>query len=231
VEKSIKKSSIIEFNGLPASGKSSVAIKLAEQLENDGYSVCSYSEFKKAQSNNGKLDYQFDKHFLKYIKELFLFTLQQKGQPQKWENFLYSCKDFGFFLWVNKQGNYDYILMDQGIIQNMVSIVYDKEMVSQSKVVPIIQIINQLADKYIVINTIIDMGESYSRIRNRKNGHSRIEKMNRDDFMRIAAVQKRNFSFIRDQIADRARVLDIYTENIVADNVNKIVGSLGEDKL
>lgn len=117
---------ILDFYGMPGSGKSTISHMLAERLRNDGYTVIEPSWI--LDSN--------DSTFKRYGKKTLLALFYQLNHPtvvikamknNKGNSFIQSLK-----LWLNlsytmyyltKKRAVDFLIMDEGIAQGVVSLV------------------------------------------------------------------------------------------------------------
>lgn len=182
MENNIKvREGIIEFYGIPGSGKTTLMKEMAMMLESDGYSV---------QKKIYEINNEYSNLIRMCIKSLstLLFTFN---------NFRFMCFFFSnvkirginkfieiFKQWINisfvltfmnRSNDCDYVLVDQGIIQAIISISSHNKISHKLMYGELLGRIN-LPIQFIYVNTEIE--NVLNRLDNRQNGKSRAEKIN-----------------------------------------------------
>jgi hypothetical protein len=112
------------------------------------------------------------------------------------------------------------ILVDQGIIQQIISISYETELISDRFVKKIIARLKKKNLNLYIINVDLDVAESFDRLNLRVGNVSRIQKMNRKKGIETLKIQQQNFDIIREIIRKTGMdSIDINTQVSVDENV------------
>jgi hypothetical protein len=112
------------------------------------------------------------------------------------------------------------ILVDQGIIQQIVSISYETELISDRFVKKIIARLKKKNLHLYIINVDLDVTESFDRLNLRVGNVSRIQNMNRKKGIETLKIQQNNFDIIREIIRKTGMdSIDINTQVSVDENV------------
>ncbi|MDW0116278.1 hypothetical protein QTL97_04985 [Sporosarcina thermotolerans] len=207
---------IIEFNGLPGSGKSTLSNRLLNKLQIMGIKA-EQSDYFINSLNAGK-----------YTKYLRLFKYGGVKVPIYLLSFLISIKPISiarikyiksiylFYLIYKKysiNGDYDAIVVDQGIIQAIVSSVYLDKM-DAGKLAELLNKLNLKELNYLVVDCISDELMSSKRINSRKLEQGRFDFMEIDCLRKNLEIQSSIFAEVRSclNIKDIDRVgLDMRT--------------------
>lgn len=112
---------IIEFVGLPASGKSTIANSLKEKLSVD-YKVAVWTDITQAFKHSGIKKMIGSIPFNLLIDYFRLFLTLPKTKSRKWYMYWFAIKISLLYRYCKKYSAFDYILIDHGILQHMVSI-------------------------------------------------------------------------------------------------------------
>lgn len=199
------KSFIIEFNGLPASGKTEIANYIVE-LGNFNY--CNYKFYNEI----NKLYFK-DSRILKVIR---FSTLMLKPSSIKFSFItLGLLKEVGD---INKSKllrgyslimlylTYQYIhkktpsfnfIVDQGIIQQIISIAYLDKLNNMHSINKLLMHLNKTLENYSLIHTDIDVKKVCERMSDRKRNYSRIDHLDKTEIIPALKLQNDNFRKIR----------------------------------
>lgn len=186
---------IIELFGLPGSGKSMIAGELAGRLKKKGYSVLTYADFKQMNETKSAVVHSLrEKTGRRYLINSILFCVKYgiliKGEVLKR---ILSC--LSFISYYQKTASLcDFIIMDEGIIQGIVSAIYtyNKKTVFFDFIIRNMGIGSEIKFIYLYV----DVKVACKRIEDRKTpGHGRCDDI--DDFEERSIVlkhQKQNFN-------------------------------------
>ena len=112
------------------------------------------------------------------------------------------------------------ILVDQGIVQQIVSISYETELLSDWFVRKMITRIKKKELNLYIVNVDLDVTESFDRLNRRVGNISRIQKMNREQGIETLKTQQNNFNIIREIITKTGIAsIDINTHERIEENV------------
>lgn len=120
---------IIEFYGLPGSGKTHLAWETVEFLRDKGLKVCDVDQVNKYKNSKNLLNLY--RQFIFILKNLKLFfivlNLSKKSKLNFKFRLLRTIIFFKSFYASQKSKKYDYFVFDEGIIQNIWSIIFWSE--------------------------------------------------------------------------------------------------------
>ncbi|MFW6017078.1 MAG: AAA family ATPase [bacterium] len=178
-----KNTIIIDFFGLPGSGKTTIAHMLAKKLDNSGYDV---------QENIYIINNLFSSRkrmvlkflcMIKYsIKNLFflyeIFSIIGNDTFKNYREALKQWINICFILTnINKKNNSNFIIADQGIVQAAISLTVNTDKNKLRK------IISKLCERIVIPITFvyidIDIETDLQRLEGRINGKSRVEMYNK----------------------------------------------------
>lgn len=206
---------ILDFFGMPGSGKSTVARELHQKLSQCGYNV-------------KNLSYCIDNSCvikrlcIKFLYSL-VYTLCHPFFVRKLTRII-SINDMGGFkeavkqlvnitykmYFLNNLEGYDYIILDEGICQMIVSALYYSN--EDITIYPLLEyLLNHVSKSIVFVYLSVDEKIVFNRLENRMNENSRIEK-ERDK----GIMQKR-----LDTINRRCNIIKKYVNAIVIDARNK----------
>ena len=186
---------IVEFNGLPGLGKTTVAKLLIEELRKEGYKVI---DRKYNKNTLWKILAHFPKLFsislYKTVVE-YANTIPSKGNKRShvdWTN-RYALK---YYL-VNKLRWLDYAIVDEGIIQFLVAMGFQDRMPQTDKAEAIVRKVKDLGIQFIRVDCVNHVEESAKRIISRPSRGLVFEKMNKDELMTTLKTESSNFEYLR----------------------------------
>lgn len=171
---------LIEFNGLPGSGKSTVSKQICNLLKETDNS-CLFTEL-------GSTSYiQRVLNILRFnpieIWHLYRICKLNYGRIDRtlFSRIIYSEQILGKYRRLKRKDGY--CVVDQGIVQTILSIFYISEVSNWDKIDNhIISIITKYIDNTIFVNSVIDINTSLGRIRSRKEGRgTRYDKITSDE--------------------------------------------------
>ncbi len=218
------KQCIIEFNGLPGTGKTTITRLLQQKLNDCERETC--------------LSYYRIKYFFRWFLPLFMprywgmihninsysrqYSVKRKMIIRvAYVNYLKMYRDF---VSDNKKGD---LLTDQGMIQALISLSYQDKLLLTKDLDQFLK--KSQLDKLpiIFVNCNIDSKISAERIHSRpKRIGWRIENLNDTELLKTLNIQAENFAFIRSylrKIYPNIHMLDIDTQEAPQHNADKIL--------
>lgn len=220
------KIAFLEFNGIPGSGKTTLSNSVIENLKAMDYPVESYQRvIKKPTRKDLKQLVKYLIHLkpssfrLGYLGMMYLLT-NGKLSRENWLRVVSIIILDDFYLKKSIENRAEVILVDQGIIQQLVSIIYETELVSDRFVKKIIAHLKKRVPNLYIINVALDVTESFDRLNQRVGNISRIQLLNRKNGIRTLKIQQKNFDIIRGVIRETGfDSIDINTYADIEENV------------
>ncbi|PKM61471.1 MAG: hypothetical protein CVU99_03215 [Firmicutes bacterium HGW-Firmicutes-4] len=217
---------LLEFNGVPGSGKTTLSNSVIANLNGIDYPVYSYHKIiKKPTRKNLKLLFKYLIHVkcssfrMGCLGMLYLLT-NKKFNRENWLRIVSIIILYDFYQKKSMENSDEVILVDQGIIQQIVSISYETELISDRFVKKIIARLKKKNLHLYIINVDLDVTESFDRLNLRVGNVSRIQNMNRKKGIETLKIQQNNFDIIREIIRKTGMdSIDINTQVSVDENV------------
>ena len=223
---------IIEFNGIPGSGKTTIANELNNILRKEKKSVCLYSDYYKRNCHNRLKQIKevcfYFLPFIKYFSLLMKITKKIKRDHITFKYILSSAVNFCGKIDLYRNSKVDYIIIDQGIIQEIESIFFLNEFDTEFD--DIFRLINKYFERTIIINTEIKIEIACDRINTRKNGTSRADGLkNYEEQRKMLEHENRVFEKIRksNHIIQAIKI----KPNNIKDDVNTIIEYMRKEKI
>lgn len=188
---------IIEFNGIPGSGKTTIASELKTILEKENKSVCLYSDFYKINCHNRLKQLKDLLFYFFYFMDYFLLLMRiTKKIKRDYKYILSSAINFCGKIDLYKNSKEDFIIVDQGIIQEIESIFFLND--CNTEFGEVFELINKYFDKLFIVNTFLKVEVACERINKRKNGSSRADGIkNYDKQRKMLEHEEKVFENIR----------------------------------
>ncbi|OFV72446.1 hypothetical protein ACWI_00490 [Acetobacterium wieringae] len=216
----------LEFNGIPGSGKTTLSNNVIENLKAIDYPVESYQRF--IQKPTRKDLKQLVKYLIHlkpssfrmgYLGMMYLLT-NRKINCENWLRVVSIIILDDLYLKKSIENRAEVILVDQGIIQQLVSIMYETELVTDRFAKKIIAHLKKRVPNLYIINVALDVTDSFDRLNQRVGNISRIQQLNRKNGIRTLKIQQKNFDIIRSVIRETGMAsMDINTHAGVEENV------------
>lgn len=203
---------IIEFNGLPGSGKTTIALILKELIE-DRINTQALREYYR---------YSFQANpYSMFLSPSYYFTISKVRYYSKFfkdNRSLPVDLNVTKYLRMYKQFISDYndgiLVIDEGIVQMLISVAYDQLI---SNMNPLSQVISSLQLNklpILFVNCNLDEESTAYRIKNRLPNGCRLENLSNEKMQSTLITQSNNFDVLRSQLfhcyTDMLS-LDIYT--------------------
>lgn len=219
----LEKSIIIEFNGLPATGKTTIANTLVPLLEEDGIQ-CARLFFKHRWQKNGRTVFLSPKLFrllfllnrfadsIKPRRNRFTHIMGEMYHYRSYRDFLHDHKDKRVFI------------VDQGLIQSIISIAHTDRILDEGALKKVVSYYSANNIEFICVNCKVDPGLSFERIRNRPDNTARMHQIPHEQLLYAMRMQADNFDMVRRCFADKLNliVVNIDTELDPSENARII---------
>ncbi len=222
---------IIEFNGIPGSGKTTTMFELRKLLKemkvpeipDKAVSECEVNRLTILHSREIRACY------ITFLKAFFLI------RPIRRERFRIMNRTFRYWYGIKllsqdrERKQTRICILDQGIIQGFVSMMYRGRISNEKKYYQCVRQIIRKLDTVVYINCNTKVEVSEARMKEREHKLSRLDLINSDFELReVLALQRNQFNKIRKTALKRAINIDM--DNSVADNAVKIISELGLEK-
>jgi len=195
---------IIEFNGFSGSGKTTTSLQLINELKLSNLNVWSFSDFitNEKKPNIYRLMKALKNVPLSITLQLVRLTLSQKSFSKKLLEMFLAC--FYIFekyilLKTNTPDFLDFLVVDQGIIQGIISIFHTNTSVTQKQKKIIKKILNyfSLNNNLLIINSRCDIQLTINRIKIRSGSGGRFDSMNEMELKENLLKQEILFKLFR----------------------------------
>ena len=219
MEHDSRKIRIVEFNGTPGCGKTTIMKSLAKEL--GGGVRFDYYRNRVSRNINSVL---FSPKYYSLIKLVHKYTNQYPGKKKfSWQLFpAFFIRKYEWFL---KDDNSNLLFVDQGFMQSIISLAYTNKLI-ESRMLSDIFKISGLDDlPILIINCECDVETTLNRIKGRKNNGARVHSMTEIEMRNTIITQIGNFEYVRGIIEKHCRnvkALTLNTSNEVSYNVNLI---------
>ena len=190
---------VLEFNGLPGSGKTTIAKQLIEELRGNGVCVSDYNLESKKYSKKLWI-VGFFLNFPtsgKYMQLLWRVVRCSGVSKRKIKYWLASVGDFANKLHCYNNSNMDCIICDQGIMQEILSVVH----VSECNVKPyfaLMQFLHKIFPTFVGVNMEINVDRATKQVMERTNGRSPVDGLEPEKARDIQQKEADNLTKIRD---------------------------------
>jgi len=120
----------------------------------------------------------------------------------------------------------DYLIIDQGIVQEMISVAHDELIPDNDKLADLIGKLKLQGLPLLLVHCNVSNDTANERILVRQNNGCRVEKMNEEERMKTLSIQASNFSLVREKIRSAypsINVVDINAEDSVETSVDTLL--------
>lgn len=204
---------ILEFFGLPGSGKSTVTNQVVKTLLEQSYSVKTLDDFR-AESSIGLIGLIIRYPILTF--NLILLIISEKMRLD-----IYKIRYIKSILmtkyYYSKAQDTDFLIMEQGWIQDLISLCYDHEL-RNTKVLN--NICRKIGNGCLYIFTKVDIDISYKRMLSREKEPGRLDKEEKINQKNIYKVMDKNILLLNSLISN---VMCIDTEINSEKNSSSII--------
>jgi len=216
---------IIEFNGVPGIGKTTIALNLFNELQVRNIQVCYFSEYYSSLKKN---KYLLLKAILKIriIQIQFLlnsfYVMRYKNIFKQTRRIMSAFKHFLLMNYCYETQKYHCIIMDQGLIQSWISYFHSSKIQETNSFKELFKKVANHYAEYYIVNTHLEKDIIVERLCNREFGTSRLDKLHEQEKLKVVEVQIINFELIRNAISsDKAKYID--TSKTINFNVKEII--------
>ncbi len=194
----ISETTIIEFNGLPGIGKSTITNCLEELCIQKGVSF--YRSYYRKPINRRAFSLLFRPSLFRFLPSILLYAKKQKGGTRKYKYVIGTLAIVRQYVDFKKYVKNGILVLDQGIIQDFISIAHASRIVNVGLTSTIMKKFKKHHIQFTRIDCDLSVEEVFNRLRNRSNGGSRIEKENDANAMKFLEIQKRNLMSLRHEL-------------------------------
>ena len=194
----IPKTTIIEFNGLPGVGKSTITHYLEELANKQG--IPFYKKYYRYSFEHRTISLLLRPLLFSLLPSIMLYANCYRSGMQKNRyivGFLAYVREYLDFKKDIKNG---LLVSDQGIVQDFISIAHDSSIKDLGTVSSILSKLEKRNIRFIRVDCNLSEVDVLNRLRNRVNGGSRIEKNDDDEVIRLLNIQKRNLELVRQEL-------------------------------
>lgn len=218
--RTLSKTVVIELNGCCGCGKSTLAANVERMLRQRNIRYAKLS---------GLLNRYSGSVNIKAVCDLIHYTVSIRPlRLERKEYFKHVLKIYNALIQAGKEGEYDVILLDEGIIQGLSSIAY-QDMISGRKAVDaVLQVLLKDINMYIV-NCNLKYKELVLRINKRNRNTGRIDKYKEGvQLINVLRTQNRNLHLLRQSIPVGISSMDVDMLEESSYNAQRILDAVYE---
>lgn len=187
---------ILEFNGLPGVGKSTICKELNKLINKehintvDGYYGRLWNRYAHT--------VLFSKKYVHIIKCLancrgcYYDVVKNHVHAV---NFAATYRMYQNFM--NNSDKQQVLIVEQGFVQHAISLFYNKHIPSESTLFPIWQMVKDAGNSLVSINCDNDINNVMNRLRQRPSKDSRLDMLEEDEMKKTLMIQAENFTLAR----------------------------------
>lgn len=210
---------IVEFNGCPGIGKSTVAQELERLAQIEG-TPC-YRSFSRSSFNKRAVSLLFSKELFYLFIPSLLFAFRFRSNKERFRyvlGLMMICRQYRHFLADKKCG---VLVLDQGVVQDFISIAYaDRIHGTKRGIIRIWKAIVKQGICFARVDCDAPEEKVFERLRTRKNGKSRIEKNDDSVVKDLLALQQENLCFVRDTLDQESGSIRISIDTNISPKEN-----------
>jgi hypothetical protein len=190
----MKKPIIVEFNGLPGLGKTTVANSLIEILNHLGYKTVN-------RRYRRNLFYTLH-HPIPELFNLKLYKLvsdyAKSIKPRKKRTHLHFTNFYAKkYLSILKYSGADFGIVDEGLIQFLVAMAFQDRMPESDKAEAIVRKLKALGIKFVRVDCANDVETSVARVLSRPSRGLVFETMQKEELNKTMEAEALNFDYLR----------------------------------
>ncbi|QQK80445.1 AAA family ATPase [Salicibibacter cibi] len=199
---------IYEFIGMPGSGKTTVAGHVINHLKADGYSVPSIKEIIKVRTFKLNRPSQLIKYisfFFFCLVNVLLFykvlTFSSSVKPRNTESYIYSIVLMRHLYYIRtlKKKNYDIIIMDEGTLQYVWSIVLSGDSFSKARLTKLVRALSKKNDVNLLFMSF-DAKSAADRVKKRNLKSGRINLLSSQKLESLLTYHQKSMDIILENI-------------------------------
>lgn len=225
---------VIDLFGFPGSGKSTLAFNLYNELRKNNYKVTMLNKneyLKNVISKKKKLDYLrlfLPRNIYYYFKIVRKCVKNIKNESLKikiWKKIrLVLLHDQ-----IYKKTNFDFIIIDQGIIQDFAEITLNNKDILDSDIKNYITSFLG-KNKIFFVNCNISLEETKSRIKKRNRKKYSFDFLSNKELDCFLNLEKQRIDLIQSFALDYFQIINVNMQCEVLENTKKIIKIIEEDK-
>ncbi|WP_303871781.1 AAA family ATPase [Acetobacterium wieringae] len=224
------KTMFLEFNGIPGSGKTTLSNRVIKDMKSKNYPIESYHKVIKKPTRKKLKDLLLYLLRIKlgsvkigYLATMYLIT-NKKLNHENWLRVFSLVVLFDFYQKKGQDRGDEVILVDQGIVQQIISMLYESELIADKYVKRIICLAKKKNLGIYVVNVDLDINTSFERLVKRRGNISRIQKLNKADAIHTLTIQQNNFNKIREILNElEQESIDVNSKACIDETVQSIV--------
>lgn len=187
---------ILEFNGLPGTGKSTIANILRVLLEEEGYTVT------RGYYHRVWEKYHYPFLIIPYSFSLYRFICHFSDSIVPYRKRTHQTGVMYYTRAYKKAKDFckaDFIIIDQGVIQDLSTIAWLDRLqpYNKSLLLKVLNRINKLGVVFHRVDCISNVGLSMERINSRPQKNHYFERLSTDELKDALLIQAHNFDYIR----------------------------------
>jgi adenylate kinase family enzyme len=217
---------IVEFHGLPGSGKSTISDLFVKDLIRRGKVVLTESDIFKSSSFIKKLNSLLisllSLKFLKLNLDLIRIGINTSINTRSFSNVINSLKVIKFNYILSRrvdEGGYDFICLSEGLIQLINTILDGDENFSNKTLTNIVKEITKKYNHLIIVNCNISKEIAFNRLQNRTTIPNTVNKMDYNELTKFLEIRFINFVKIKKVIKIIVETVELNTETNIYDNL------------
>ena len=231
--KATKKYQILEFNGLPGSGKSTITDRLICELKRNGRIVLSETDiFVQANLLNKIFDLakalvDFKSIKLNYI--LLNIGIRSSIIRKTLKNIKSAVKIIRFNYLLRQQiikGDFDFICLSEGFIQFIYCIYDGIEFFGNNELGFLLKEINKQYKNLLIINCNLSKEVALMRIEKRTSKPNTVDLMSKKDRLNFIELRNNNMVSIKKNVYNYLNTLEIDTLENIERNMHKILSTI-----
>ena len=189
---------IIEFNGIPGVGKSTVSRELARLAEE--HQVAFYDSYYRSQGRKRVISLLLTPSYLSLLPPIIRFSRRFSNGIHKYRHIfgiLMICRQYKDFV---SDGKVGILSLDQGIVQEFISIAHSSRISPDDRFSKVLSKLERFGISFFRVDCDASEEVVLERLRNRTGGGSRVERNDSQEALRILSIQKENLGFVREKI-------------------------------
>lgn len=190
------KAIIIEFNGLPGVGKSTVAKELEQLIQERG--ITCYRSYLKRPINKRVVSLLFSPELFRLLPSVLRYSRKYRGGFSKYRyvlGFLMICRQYRHFLTDVKSG---VLVIDQGVAQEYISIAHVETICNSEHLLKTTNAVKKDGISFIRVDCDVQEKKVFERLKERSNGGSRLECNEDAEIYRLLKIQQNNLQIVRE---------------------------------
>lgn len=192
-----RKPVIVEFNGLPGSGKTTIAREVKKELEKEGKKVV--LQFFKAKWDKNCYSMLLYPSYWRLVFGMYRYSGFYQAGGNLYRSLLLASFVRMYREFV-KMGKDDFLLLDQAVIQLFISVAHQNEFLCTQELECLLKLIKFNEMPIVIVNCNVKENVSNQRIEKRSLNGSRVESMSFQERYSTLEIQTRNFNIIRDVV-------------------------------